>query len=113
VLFAVGLLVTPLQASVSTIIQTSVSNEVRGRISGALNTMISTASLVSMAVAGVLGQAIGVRNVFVAGGLVIVAAGLAAAWVFRGYKRPSQAEPHAANLPVTAAAVPPASGLTS
>src|SRR5439155_16286341 len=77
VLVAVGLLVTPLQASVSTIIQTSVTDEVRGRISSSLNTMISTASLVSMGAAGLLGQAIGVRNVFVVGGIVIVFAGVA------------------------------------
>lgn len=100
ILFAIGLMVTPLQASVSTIIQTSVNNEVRGRISGALNTMVSTASLVSMGLAGGLAQAIGVRNVFVAGGMVIVVAGLAAAWAFRGYKRPSQTEAQAANPPL-------------
>ncbi|MFL5733840.1 MAG: MFS transporter [Chloroflexia bacterium] len=100
VVFAVGLLVTPLQASVSTIMQTSVSNQVRGRISSSLNTMISTTSLVSMGLAGVLGQAIGVRNVFVAGGAVIVVAGFAAAWVFRGYGGPTKAESQTAGAAV-------------
>jgi sugar phosphate permease len=84
---------------VSTLVQTSVSDEVRGRISGSLNTMISTASLVSMGLAGVLASAIGVRNVFVASGVVIVIAGLAAAWVFKGYKGPAQAEGQAAGGP--------------
>ena len=86
ILFVVGWAVTPLQASISTLVQTSVSDSARGRISASLNTLVSTASLLSMALAGALGQAIGVRNVFVVGGIVVVLAGVASAWVFRGYK---------------------------
>ncbi len=82
-LFGVGWVITPLQASVSTIMQTSVDNRLLGRIGAALNTVMSTANLISMALAGAFGEIIGVRNVFVLAGLVTVGAGLAAAWVFR------------------------------
>ena len=83
ILFVVGWMVTPLQGAISTLIQTSVSDSLRGRISSALNTIVSTASLVSMGLAGVLGTMIGVRNVFLVSGAIVVAAGLMSAWVFR------------------------------
>ncbi|HET9222791.1 MAG TPA: MFS transporter, partial [Roseiflexaceae bacterium] len=81
-LFVVGAFVTPLQASIATLSQTSVADEVRGRIGASLNALITTASLISMALAGVLGDLIGVRSVFVVAGGISVCAGLAAAAVF-------------------------------
>jgi MFS family permease len=94
ILFGVGLMVTPLQASISTISQTVVEDKMRGRVGAALNTLVSTASLVSMALAGILAQTVGLRNVFVLGGAVVVLAGLAAAAVFRSAptQRPSEVE---------------------
>jgi DHA3 family macrolide efflux protein-like MFS transporter len=89
VLFLVGAIVTPLQASIATLSQTSVADEVLGRVGASLNALITTASLISMALAGVLGDLIGVRNVFVVAGGVSVCAGLAAAAVFRS--RPNAA----------------------
>jgi DHA3 family macrolide efflux protein-like MFS transporter len=88
-LFLVGAIVTPLQASIATLSQTSVPDEVLGRVGASLNTLITTASLISMALAGILGDLIGVRNVFVVAGGIGVCAGLAAAAVFRS--RPSAA----------------------
>jgi MFS transporter, DHA3 family, macrolide efflux protein len=82
-LFVIGAIVTPTQASISTLSQTSVSDDVRGRVGASLSTLITTASLVSMALAGLLGDLIGIRNVFVVAGGIGVCAGLAAAWVFR------------------------------
>jgi MFS family permease len=90
ILFVVGWMVTPLQGSIATLVQTSVSDSLRGRISGALNTVISTSSLVSMGLAGVLATMIGVRSVFVLSGVIIVAAGLASAWVFRKGAKPAR-----------------------
>jgi MFS transporter, DHA3 family, macrolide efflux protein len=103
ILFAVGWVMTPLQASFSTIMQTSVDDSLRGRIGASLNTLISTASVVSMGLAGGLGEVIGVRNVFVVGGTVIVLAGLASALVFRAScaKAPNVAP--SADKPQTAA----------
>ena len=82
-LFVIGAIVTPLQASIATLAQTSVTDDVRGRIGAALNTLVTTASLISMALAGILGDLIGVQNVFVVAGGIGVCAGLAAAAVFR------------------------------
>lgn len=84
ILFLVGWIMTPLQASLTTLIQTSVSDEVRGRTSGAMGTLVSTANVISMAFAGVLGDMIGVRNVFIISGVIIVAAALGSAFAFRG-----------------------------
>lgn len=83
ILFGVGLLITPLQGAISTISQTAVENNMRGRVGAALNTLVSTASLLSMALAGICAQLVGLRNVFVLGGAVVVLAGIASALVFR------------------------------
>lgn len=88
ILFLVGWIMTPMQASIATLMQTSVDDKLRGRTGASLNTLVSTASLVSMALAGVLAGGIGVRNVFLLGGAVVVLAGLASALVFRGITRP-------------------------
>lgn len=91
IMFVVGWMVTPLQGAIATLVQTSVSDSVRGRISSALNTIISTASLVSMGLAGVLGTLMGVRNVFLLSGAIVVTAGLVSAWVFRIGGKPARA----------------------
>ena len=94
ILFLVGAIVTPVQAAIATLAQTSVADDVRGRVGASLNALITTASLISTALAGVLGDLIGVRGVFVVAGAIGVCAGLAAAAVFRS--RPNTAlEPSA------------------
>jgi MFS family permease len=82
-LFAVGCLITPVQASVTTILQTEVPARSRGRAQASFSTMIACASLASMALAGVAAEAVGIRLVLVASGAVAVGAGLASAAVFR------------------------------
>jgi DHA3 family macrolide efflux protein-like MFS transporter len=82
ILFAIGWFVTPVSASASTLVQTSVPDEIRGRTGAALSTLIQTANLASMALAGIFGDVIGVRNTFVFGGLMVVFAGFASARVF-------------------------------
>jgi MFS family permease len=72
-----------LQGAISTISQTAVENNMRGRVGAALSTLVSTASLLSMALAGICAQLVGLRNVFVLGGAVVVLAGIASALVFR------------------------------
>jgi MFS transporter, DHA3 family, macrolide efflux protein len=74
-----GLCLTPVQAAASTIMQQQVPDDKRGRAGSAMNTVITLASVISMAVAGVLGDVIGIRQVFfIAGGITIVAAIMAA-----------------------------------
>jgi MFS family permease len=88
ILFLIGLLVTPVTASVTTILQTNASDEVMGRVSAALNAAITTANLLSMALAGVVAAQVGTRNVFLLSGLVVMGAGFAAAFIFRNVMTP-------------------------
>jgi MFS family permease len=86
-LFAIGWLVTPLQAAVTTIVQTEAAAKVRGRVAALLSTTATTASVVSMAIAGIFGDLLGVRAVFVGSALVIAVAALASYLLFRGMQR--------------------------
>jgi len=85
ILFAVGWMITPLQASVSTLVQTEVADELRGRTGAALNTVVTASQVTSMALAGVAAAAIGVRWVFVAAGGIAVLSGIVTAALFRGH----------------------------
>lgn len=79
ILFSVGLLVTPLQASALTLLQTESAPEMLGRASAAFTAVSTGASVGSMAIAGSLAVAIGTRTVFVVcGGVVLLAAAVSA-----------------------------------
>src|SRR5688572_17867221 len=82
-LFAAGWCVTPLQASVSTILQTDVPARSRGRAQASFGTMVGVAGLASMALAGAAAESIGIRLVLAAAGAIAVAAAVASAAVFR------------------------------
>ena len=82
-LFFVGLFLTPVQASVSTLMQTLVPAEKRGRAGSAMNTVITCASVISMGAAGTLGDALGIRQVFYLAGLIAIVAGVLAAIFLR------------------------------
>jgi len=84
ILFAVGWVITPLQAAIATLMQTTVPDQVRGRIGASANAITGSANVVSMALAGVLAGWMGVRNVFLISGVMVVLAGLTAALIFRG-----------------------------
>jgi len=83
-LFVIGWLVTPLQAALTTIIQTEAAEQVRGRVAALVSTVTTTASVVSMAIAGIFGDLIGVRGVFLAGAAVVALAAVSAFVLFRG-----------------------------
>ncbi len=84
ILFCVGWMVTPLQASVSTLVQTEVDDEVRGRTGAALNTVLTGSQVASMALAGVAATALGTRAVFVLAGAIAVVASAATVALFKG-----------------------------
>ena len=84
VLFAAGLLVTPLQAMLQTIVQTSGTDATRGRVVSLLQASMSTASVASMALGGIFGELIGIRSVFLASGVVVLVAAGVALLMFRG-----------------------------
>jgi len=92
-LFFAGLCITPIQASGQTIIQTAVPDNLRGRTGAASNALISTANLISMGAAGLLADALGVRVVFVLGGLLVAASGVVAALMFKGFSLSQVEEP--------------------
>ncbi len=73
-MFAVGWFVMPVQATTMTIVQQATSDGTRGRVAGALNAAIQTASIGSMAAAGILADVIGMRAVFALGGAVAFSA---------------------------------------
>ena len=76
-LFLVGWFVTPAQAATQTLIQTVTTDAVRGRVIGAFQASMSTTTIVSTAAAGILAGVIGIRTVFLAGGVVcLLAAGV-------------------------------------
>jgi len=84
IMFAVGWFVMPVQATTMTIVQSTTADGTRGRVAGALNATIQTASIGSMAAAGILADVVGIRAVFAVGGLVVLLAAVLAALLFRG-----------------------------
>jgi MFS family permease len=90
VLFIIGLMSTPLNTAIATLMQLIVDNDKLGRVSAALGAIIQVANLVSMFAAGTLAAAIGVRNVFVVSGSLAIIAGLLAAFVFWGFEPPAK-----------------------
>jgi MFS family permease len=82
-LFVLGLFLMPAQVSTQTIVQTTVGDEARGRVSGAVQAAISTASVVSMAAAGIFANVASIREVLLVGGLICLAAASATAVLFR------------------------------
>jgi MFS transporter, DHA3 family, macrolide efflux protein len=83
VLFGAGLFTMPVQASTMTIVQSATTDGTRGRVAGALNAAIQTASIGSMAAAGILADVVGIRTVFAIGGAVTMIAALLAWAMFR------------------------------
>jgi len=73
-MFLLGLLIAPMGSGFNTILQTETDLEVLGRVAATINTFAQAASLLAMAVGGVLGDVIGVRETMaVAGGLCLIA----------------------------------------
>ena len=96
ILLAVGLFVTPLQAMVQTLVQTLAGDATRGRVVSLLQAAMSTASVVSMAIGGVLADLTSVRLVYLAAGVVVLLAAGVAVVMFRGVRRPERSVPAAA-----------------
>jgi len=89
--FAIGVCASPVEAAVATLTQTLVPDAMRGRTNSAMNTAFTAATVAAMAVAGTLGDAVGVRRVFYVVGAITVLAGIGAAWLVT--KAPSRQAP--------------------
>jgi MFS family permease len=83
-LFLMGWLVTPVQASVVTLMQTGVEDAARGRVMATLQAAMSGAGIASMLFAGVFGDLLGVRTVFLLSGAVVLAGGVLSLVLYRG-----------------------------
>ena len=92
-LFIAGVIVTPVQASLATLIQTGAAVEIRGRVAALLNSATSGASVLSMAFAGLAGDLLGARTVFVLCATVIASGALIALMLFRRSVRGSAVTP--------------------
>jgi MFS family permease len=84
IMFAVGWFVMPVQATTMTIVQQATTDATRGRVAGALNAAIQAASIGSMAVAGIVAEATGIRVVFALGAAVAALAAVLSWALFRG-----------------------------
>lgn len=82
-LFFVGLSIAPLQAAIATVLQSTIPDEKRGRANSTMNTVTTLASVISMASAGLLGDRLGVRQVFYLSGSIAILAGALAALLMR------------------------------
>ncbi len=69
-MFAVGWFIVPLQAAVITILQLSTPDGQRGRVMSVVQASMSAASILSMGFAGIVGDVIGVREVFFLAGAI-------------------------------------------
>ena len=74
VMFVTGWFATPAHVATQTIVGTTVSDAARGRVIGALQASMSTTSIVSMAAAGLFAGVVGIRAVFLIGGLICLCA---------------------------------------
>jgi MFS family permease len=79
----IGLALLPNQSALSTIFQNSSTREIRGRVGAAIGTVSQSAAVLSIVAAGMLGDLIGLRTMFMAVGVVVVLAGVVAWWLFR------------------------------
>jgi len=95
-LLAIGLSVMPLQISIATITQSNVASEVRGRVASAITMVGSTANVLSMAVAGYLGEVSGIRHVYMYAGAVVICAAIVSLFVFGSWAARNRAEAAAA-----------------
>ena len=90
-LFLMGWLVTPAQAAVVTLMQTGVEDAARGRVMSTLQAAMSGAGIASMLFAGVFGDVLGVRMVFLLAGAVVLTGGLLSLVLYRGAGEPDPA----------------------
>jgi len=77
-LFIGGFSAEALQAGATTLLQQTVPDALRGRVESALITILTASLMVSMAGAGILGDIIGIRRVFLLSGVLTLIGGAVA-----------------------------------
>ncbi len=74
--FVLGVVLSPTEAALVTLIQLAVPDTKMGRVSSAIGTAASLAMLISMATAGVVGDAVSLRLIYVTSGIIVALGGL-------------------------------------
>lgn len=81
--FLAGLVLTPLQAALDTILQLAVPDLKRGRVGSVMNTAYTAAGILSMGLAALYGEAVGLGTVFAVVGVFVVGSGVLGFWLLR------------------------------
>jgi MFS transporter, DHA3 family, macrolide efflux protein len=81
--FLSGLVLTPMQSALDTILQLAVPDLKRGRVGSVINAAYSSAGLVAMSLAALFGEAIGLAVVFLIVGTFVLTSGLLGFWLLR------------------------------
>jgi MFS transporter, DHA3 family, macrolide efflux protein len=85
-MFLIGLVSIGFQTSIGTIMQKSVSNDVMGRVLSLFEMLPGVASVVSLALIGVLGATLGIQQTFFLAGALMALSGIYATFAFRKEK---------------------------
>ncbi|MBN1136421.1 MAG: MFS transporter [Anaerolineae bacterium] len=80
---AIGLALVPAQSALMTMMQLAVPDLKRGRVGSALNALVTAAGLVSMGIAAVMGEAVGLRPMYAIAGLITLSAGVIGLFVLK------------------------------
>jgi DHA3 family macrolide efflux protein-like MFS transporter len=78
-----GFTLPPINASLQTMLQRGVPREILGRAGSVMDMAITMTNLLSMGVAGWLGDLIGLRETFILSGVMLMLGGLAMGWILR------------------------------
>ncbi|MFQ6058483.1 MAG: MFS transporter [Anaerolineae bacterium] len=91
--FIIGLCMVSARTTLAAMTQALVPDEKRGRVESALNTLITVATMTSMGLAGLLGDPLGVRVVFLLAGLITALSGVMATFTLRQPQEAGQSRP--------------------
>jgi len=83
-MMVIGLSIVSARAALATLTQALVPDEKRGRVESAVAMVMGAATSVSIGLAGLFGDLIGVQAVFFAAGVITAAAGIGAGYVLSG-----------------------------
>jgi MFS family permease len=81
--FLCGLALTPMQSALDTILQLAIPDLKRGRVGSVVNSGNNAAGVVSMSLAAIFREAMGLEVVFLVVGSFVLAAGLQGFWLLR------------------------------
>jgi MFS family permease len=91
--FAIGWFISPAQAAVVTILQQGTPDQELGRVMAVLQAAMSATSVLSMAFAGIAGDAFGIREAFFAAGAIVAGGFVLAVIGYRGRAAEPTAQP--------------------